>query len=415
MTAEIEIVIETLGAQADGVAQTPQGPLYVPYVLPQERVLVRPAGDGRAELRRVLDASADRIAPACPHFTFCGGCSLQHMEAARYADWKWAQVATALRARGIEAEIAPLVPARPRSRRRATFAATRTKKTLAIGYYAQASHTIVPIAECPLVVPEIERALPALAGLVAPGLSRTSRASVLVTSTASGLDVAVTGGKPLDGPLRLELAARASAADIARLSWGGEIVAGRRPPFVDLSGLAVLPPPGAFLQPTREGEAALVRLVAQGVGKSVRIADLFAGCGTFSASLARSATVHAVEGESASLAALARAVREQGPSLGLKPVTHETRDLARRPLLRSELDSFDAVVFDPPRAGAAAQAEEIARSEVPVVAAVSCNPATFARDARTLLDGGYALSELTPVDQFLWSPHIELVGIFRKG
>lgn len=236
-----------------------------------------------------------------------------------------------------------------------------------------------------------------------------------MTSTANGLDIAVTGGKPLDGPLRLELAEGASVADIARLAWDGEIVAERRPPAVSLSGLSVTPPPGAFLQPTRDGEAALVRLVGEGVGKSARVADLFAGCGTFTASLARNAAVHAVEGEGASLAALARAIREQGPALGLKPVTHETRDLARRPLLRSELDCFDAVVFDPPRAGAAAQAAEIAKSEVPVVAAVSCNPATFARDARTLLDGGYALEMLTPVDQFLWSPHIELVGIFRRG
>lgn len=415
MTGEIDVVIETLGAQADGIAQTPQGPLYVPYVLPGERVLVRPVGDGRAELLRVMEPAADRMAPACPHFTICGGCSLQHMEALRYADWKRVQVAAALRARGIETEIAPLVPARPRSRRRATFAATRTKKTLAVGYYTQASHSIVPIAECPLVVPEIERALPFLAALVAPGLSRRSRASVLVTSTANGLDVAVTGGKPLDGPLRLELAEQASVADVARLSWDGEIVAERRPPTVSLSGLAVLPPPGAFLQPTREGEAALVRLVGEGVDKSARVADLFAGCGTFTASLARNAAVRAVEGESASLAALARAVREQGPALGLKPVTHETRDLVRRPLLHSELDRFDAIVFDPPRAGAAAQAEEIAKSKVPLVAAVSCNPATFARDARTLLDGGYALETLTPVDQFLWSPHIELVGIFRKA
>ncbi|MEQ9225642.1 MAG: class I SAM-dependent RNA methyltransferase [Parvibaculum sp.] len=415
MTVEIEAAIETLGAQADGIAQTPQGPLYVPYVLPGERVLVRPVGDGRAELVRVLEGAADRIAPACPHFTLCGGCSLQHMEVSRYADWKRAQVIAVLRARGIEADIAPIVSARPRSRRRATFAATRTKKTLTVGYYAQGSHTIVPITECPLVVPEIERALPSLAALVAPGLSRRSRVSVLVTSTANGLDIAVTGGKPLDGPLRLELAEQASFADLARLAWDGEIVAARRPPVVGLSGLSVTPPPGAFLQPTREGEAALIRLVGEGVDKAARIADLFAGCGTFTASLARRASVHAVEGDGASLAALARAVREQGPALGLKPVTQETRDLARRPLLQSELDRFDAVVFDPPRAGAAAQAEEIAKSKVPVVAAVSCNPATFARDARTLLDGGYALEALTPVDQFLWSSHIELVGIFRKG
>lgn len=415
MTADIEVEISSVGAQGDGVAETPDGPLYVPYVLAGERVLVRPAGENRAELLGIVKASPDRVDPACPHFTLCGGCSLQHMEPASYATWKRAQVDAALKARGIATEIEPLVAARPRSRRRATFAATRTRKTLTFGYYARASHTIIPVSECPLVVPEIERALPALAAMIGPGLSRSSRASILVTSTASGLDVAVTGGKPLDGPLRIALAEQASAADVARLSWEGEIVAERRMPTVNLSGLAVTPPPGAFLQPTREGEEALVRLVQEAVGNAARIADLFAGCGTFTASLAKKATVHAVEGEAASLAALTRSIREQGPVLGLKPVTCETRDLVRRPLLASELDLFEAVVFDPPRAGAATQAEEIAKSRVPLVAAVSCNPATFARDARTLLNGGYRLVKLTPVDQFLWSPHIELVGIFTRG
>lgn len=415
MTTDIEVDIAALGAQADGIAEIRGGSVYVPYVLPGERVLVRPAGEGRADFVRVVAAAPNRVDPACPHFTFCGGCSLQHMEATSYAAWKHAQVDAALKARGIEAAIEPLVSAHPRTRRRATFAATRTRKTLTLGYYARGSHVIIPVSECPLVVPEIERALPALAVLVGPGLSRSSRVSILVTSTSNGLDVAVTGGKPLDGPLRMDLAEHASTADVARLSWDGEIVAERRPPVVNLSGLAILPPPGAFLQPTLDGEEALLRLVREGLGAAPRIADLFAGCGTFTAAFARGASVHAVEGEGPSLAALARAIREQGPVLGLKPVTTETRDLARRPMLASELDRFDAVIFDPPRAGAAEQAEEIARSKVPLVAAVSCNPATFARDARALMNGGYRLEKLTPVDQFLWSPHLELVGIFAKN
>ena len=284
-----------------------------------------------------------------------------------------------------------------------------------VGYYARGSHEIVPVSECPLVVPEIEKAIPALAEIVAPGLSRSARASVLVTATLNGLDLAVTGGKPLDGPLRAELGSHAKTADIARLSWDGEIVAERRSPEIELSGLRVALPVGGFLQPTLEGEAALIRLVRESVGKARRVADLFAGCGTFTAALSGASAVHAVESEKKALAALERAVREQGPSLGLKPVTAETRDLARRPLLASELDRFDAVVIDPPRAGASAQTEEIAKSKVPVVVSVSCNPATFARDARMLLDGGYRLDGVTPVDQFLWSPHLEVVGIFRRG
>ncbi|PKQ07991.1 MAG: RNA methyltransferase [Alphaproteobacteria bacterium HGW-Alphaproteobacteria-12] len=415
MTAEIEVAIASLGGRADGIAELSDGPLYVPYVLPGERVLVQRGAGERAELVRVLDPSPDRIAPVCRHFGSCGGCSLQHMDATAQASWKRAQVAAAFLARGLDVEVGPLVPARPRSRRRATFAATRTKKTVTFGYYERGTHTIVPVSECPLVLPEIEQALPALAALVGPGLSRRSRASVLVTATRNGLDVAVTGGKPLDGPLRMALAEAASAADLARLTWDGEIVAERRTPTIDLSGLTVILPPGAFLQPTLEGGEALVRLVVRGAAGASRVADLFAGCGTFAAALARGAAVHAVEGESASLAALERAVRAQGPGLALKPMTFERRDLARRPLLASELDAFGAVVFDPPRAGALAQAEEIAKSRVLSVIAVSCNPATLARDARALIDGGYRLESVTPVDQFLWSPHIEVVGMFSKS
>lgn len=415
MTNDIDIEIAALGAQGDGVAETPEGPLYVPYVLPGETVRVRPQGEGRAELLKIVTPSPQRIRATCRHFTRCGGCAMQHAAPDFYAEWKQGLVGTALRARGIEVEIAPLIGAKPRSRRRATFAATRTKSGATLGYYMQGTHEIVPLTECPLAVPEIEAALPALASIAACGLSRRSRASLLVTSTINGLDVYVTGGKPLDGHLRAELGREAGAADLARLSWNGEIVAERLPPEIDLSGLRVTLPPGGFLQPTAEGEAALTGLVRDGIGKAKRIADLYAGCGTFAAAFAHEATVHAVEGEKAALAALDRAIRSQGPALGLKPVTTETRDLARRPVLRSELEKFDAIVIDPPRSGALPQAEEIAHSPVPVVASVSCNPATFARDARALIDGGYRLERVMPVDQFLWSPHLEVVGIFRRG
>lgn len=415
MNTEIDVKITRLGAQGDGVAERDGASLFVPYVLPGETVRVAPQDGDRAALLKILEPSPSRIAAPCRHFRQCGGCAVQHAAPDFYADWKLGLVSTALAARGIEAEIAPLVTASPRSRRRATFAATRTKKDVMLGYYARATHNIVAISECPLVVPEIEEALPALARAVAPGLSRRSRASLLVTSTENGLDVAVTGGKPLDGALRAELGREAEASGFARITWDGEIIAERLPPEISLSGLRVMLPPGGFLQPTRQGEAALVDLVRAGVGKAKRIVDLYAGSGTFAAAFARTSSVHAVEGEKRALAALDRAMREQGPVLGLKPVTVETRDLARRPLLSSELNAFDAVVIDPPRSGALAQAEEIARSSVPVVASVSCNPATFARDARALIDGGYQLERVTPVDQFLWSPHLEVVGLFRRA
>ena len=410
-----EITITSLGAQGDGIADMAGQPVYVPFTLPGERVCIGDIDDGRASLLGVVEKSPERVEADCRHFGQCGGCALQHLEPDAYRQWKKEQLPAALAARGIDVEVAPLIEAQPHSRRRATFAATRTKKTLTLGYYMKGSHTIIPVEECPLVTPEIETALPMLARLVGAGLSRRSRASILVTHGSSGLDVNVSGGKPLDGALREILATQAAAGDIARISWDGEIVAERRVPAINLSGLMVTPPPGAFLQPSVEGEAALVSLVHEAVHGCTRIADLFSGCGTFTAALAPHASVHAVEGEKRSIMALERALREQSPLLALKPVTCETRDLARRPLLAEELEHYQAIVFDPPRAGAAAQVEEIARSRVPLVVAVSCNPATFARDARILLDGGYRLKKLTPVDQFLWSPHLELVAVFAKG
>lgn len=414
-TDEKSVTISTLGHLGDGVADVGGVQVFVPFVLDGEEVVIRPNGDGRADLLRIVTPSVERVAAPCRHFKTCGGCSLQHVAPARYAGWKRDQVVAALSARGIDVEVEPLVAARPRTRRRATFAATRTKKGVTIGYYGRATHTIIAVQECPLVVPEIERSLTALAEVIAPGLTRKGRASISVTATETGLDVAVSGGKEeLDGPLRAELAKRATAADLSRLTWDGDTLSERRIPAVTMSGLRVAPPPGAFLQATKDGEESLVALVLEGVGDARRVVDLFAGCGTFSAALARRSTVLAVESEPKSLAAFDRAVREQGPALGLKPVELVTRDLFRRPLHMSELLKTDAVVFDPPRAGAAAQCEMLAASSVPKIIGVSCNPATFARDARTLIDGGYKLIRVTPVDQFLWSPHIELVGVFVK-
>lgn len=358
---------------------------------------------------------SEKIVPPCKHFGRCGGCSFQDMPDSLYAEEKQQKIADLLRANGLEGELRPMVTSLPRSRRRATFAATRTKKTLQLGYYARGTHVIVPIEECPLVVPEIEQALPALLHLVEGGLSRTARAAISVTATETGLDVVVEGGKPIeDGPFRAQLAQRAAQADFARLVWGDELVAERRAPLVDLSGIKIAPPPGAFLQPTKQGEQALVELVREAMGPARKIVDLFSGCGTFAAALARNAAVHAVEGEANQLAALDRAMRAQGPVLSLKPVTTERRDLFKRPLLAAELNKFEAAIIDPPRLGAAAQSIELAKSTLPRLAMVSCNPSTFARDSKLLVEGGYRLKWVAPVDQFLWSEHLELVGLFLK-
>jgi 23S rRNA (uracil1939-C5)-methyltransferase len=411
----IETTITSLGHLGDGVAEVDGASLFVPRTLAGERVVIRPTDDGRADLVRIIEPSSTRVKAPCRHFGQCGGCSLQHVAPDTYAAWKREQVSIALKTRGIEVDVDPLVTSAPRTRRRATFAATRTKKGVTLGYYARATHTIISAQECPLIVPEIEDRLEALAGLVATGLTRKGRASLSVTATETGLDVAVTGGKESpDGPLRSDLARRATAADLARLTWDGDILSERRAPTVTLSGLRVMPPPGAFLQATKQGEETLVALVLEAVGDARNVVDLFAGCGTFTAALAAKSFVLGVESEAKSLSAIDRAIREQGPALKLKPVELVGRDLFRRPLHMSELLKTDVVVFDPPRAGAAAQVEMLAQSSVPVIVGVSCNPATFARDARVLIDGGYRLKRVTPVDQFLWSPHIELVGTFVK-
>ncbi|MDE1173334.1 MAG: class I SAM-dependent RNA methyltransferase [Parvibaculaceae bacterium] len=415
---ETDVTIATMGHLGDGVSAAAPGEpaLFIPFTLPGERVRVKSYGDGRAELQALIEGSPDRVEPPCRHFTRCGGCALQHWADAPYTDWKRAQVEQALASRGIEAEIAPMAVARAHSRRRAGFAVTRAGKGTVLGYYGRASHTIIPVEECPLIVPEIEHAFTLLGQLMEPGLSRKGRASILVTATETGLDVAVTGGKtPLDLPLRELLGTLAAKGDFARLTWDGDMVAERRVPVIDLSGFKVMLPPGGFLQATKEGEQALVARVTRHVQGAKSVADLFAGCGTFSAALVRASSVHAVEGDAPAMKALERALNEQGPLQRARKLTTEIRDLFRRPLLPAELNRFEAVVFDPPRAGAKAQAEEIARSKVQTVVAVSCNPATFARDARTLIDGGYRLDIVEPVDQFLWSPHIELVACFSKG
>lgn len=411
--AEEIVRIGALGHQGDGVVEGEPG-LFVPYVLPGETVRIERGEKDHAALKGIVAPSPERVKAPCPHFTRCGGCALQHVEEDVYAEWKRGLVVEALRLQNIEAEVEPLIRAHPRSRRRAAFAVTRAKAGAAYGYYAKGTHTIVQVTECPLVRPEIEAAMGPLAELVAKGLSRKGRASVLVTLTEAGLDVMVSGGKPLDMDLRMDLSEGADRLDLARLSWEGEIVAERRPPVLGLSGVSVSLAPGAFLQATAEGEAALAAEVRRALSGAGAVADLFAGCGTFTFALAHEATVTALEGEGAQVAALERAVHREGPRLHLRQVSAERRDLFRRPLLSSEMKKLDGVVFDPPRAGAAAQAEEIARSGVSRVAAVSCNPATLARDLGTLLAGGYKITRIQPVDQFLWSPHIEVAAHLEK-
>lgn len=408
MTARF--TIDRLGAQGDGIAGGESGEVFISYTLPGETVTAARVKD-RADLLAVLEPSPLRVAPACRHFTACGGCALQHMEEAAYRDWKRGRVVQALRGRRIETEVAPLVPCVKGARRRATFAVRRTEAGMLFGFNRHLSSEIVPIEECPILRPEIVAAfgtLRALAGLVC---ATPSPFHLAVTSTASGLDVAASGGGRLGDAQRRAAADFAIRAGLARLTVDGEIVIESKKPMVTFGTVSVAVPPGVFLQATQAAEQAMAGLVAAHLAKARRVADLFSGCGSFALRLAERSEVHAVENDAAALAALDHGFRFAG---GLKRVTAEKRDLFRRPLTFKELNAFDGVVFDPPRAGAEDQSKQLARSDVPFVAAVSCNPATLARDLAVLLEGGYRLAGVTPVDQFLWSPHVEAVALLEK-
>ena len=402
------LTVERLGHRGDGIAQGPEGQVFVPQTLPGEVVEGDQAGDLLLNTR-ILTPSPNRIRPPCPHARTCGGCLMQHAADPFVADWKLGIVAGALAGQGLESPLRPIETSPPRSRRRATLAARRTKGGALIGFHARASETLVAIPHCQLLHPAILATFPALEALVVTGGSRSAELSLTVTHSLGGPDVAVTGGKPLGSEMRMALARVAEAFNIARLTWDGEVVALRTMPVQRFGKALVAPPPGAFLQATAEGEAALLSAVEEAIGPARRVVDLFAGSGTFSLPLAETAEVLAVESDAAMLAALDRGWRQ---AQGLHRVTTEARDLFRRPLEPDEFKGFDAVVIDPPRAGAEAQTATLARSHVPVIAAVSCNPVTFARDARILTGAGYVLDWVQVVDQFRWAAHVELVARF---
>jgi len=403
--------IDRLSLLADGVAQGPEGTVHVAMVLPGEVVEGVPE-NGRIAAPAIVMPSPDRVKAPCPHYRICGGCILQHGSESFVAGWKASVVETALAQRGIAARVSRVETSPEFSRRRASFSGRRTKKGTLVGFHARASETVVEVPNCRILRPELLACLPALNEATALGASRKGEMSFAVTLSEAGLEVAAKGGKELDPALFEALARLAEAQDFARLSWGEQTIAARRPALQSFGTARVSPPPGAFLQATAEGEVALLAFVRHSVQGAAKLADLFAGCGTFALPLAAQAEVHAVEAEAAMLAALDKGWR--GAS-GLKRVTHEARDLFRRPLLPDEIDRFDAVVLDPPRAGAEAQVAEIAASKLRRLAYVSCNPVTFARDAERLVQAGFRLDDVIVVDQFRYSAHIELAARFTRA
>jgi 23S rRNA (uracil1939-C5)-methyltransferase len=406
-----ELVVARLGAQGDGIAEAPGGPVYVPVTLAGERVRVAVGEGGRARLIEVLEPAADRVTPVCRHFGTCGGCSLQHMSDAALLAWKREQVRIAFAQRGIAADVEPTV-AITGGRRRAVFAARRTADGVVLGFHAARGHDVVGIVECPVLVGEIVAALPALARIASVVL-RDAEVRVTVLAAENGLDVALEGvAADVEPAARARIAETARAARVLRVTLDGEPVYAAGVPVLRFGPALVEPPSGAFVQAVHEAEAGIVARVLSLLPKRAkRIADLFCGLGAFAFPLARRAEVLAIDGDRAAVAALAAAVKR---TQGIKPIEPRLRDLFRDPLSRTELAGFDAVVLDPPLAGALAQAERIAAAKVPLVIAVSCNPATLARDARVLIDGGYRLEVVTPIDQFRYSAHVEALAVFRR-
>jgi 23S rRNA (uracil1939-C5)-methyltransferase len=404
------LAIDHVGHRGEGVAYADGEAVYVPYTLGGETVEVAPTA-GHPDRRRLLaveQASPERIVPFCPHFGVCGGCAIQHWEIERYRAWKHQLVVETLKQAKLACEVSPLIDAHGLGRRRITLHARMgVHDVLKVGFTAVNSHDVIPVDRCPILDPGLSGALDAAWALAEPLISTAKPLDIQITATDSGLDVDVRGSGPLASAMITALSRICEQHRLARLTRHGELVLMRSPPVVSIGTAQVTLPPGSFLQATVAGEETLAALVAEACGRAKNIADLFCGVGPFALRLAAKARIAAFDSDAGAVAALQKAATATS---GLKPIKAETRDLFRRPLVAQELRDFDAVVFDPPRQGAQAQALQLAASKIGTVIAVSCNIATFARDARILVDGGFRLEKVTPVDQFRYTPHVELVA-----
>jgi 23S rRNA (uracil1939-C5)-methyltransferase len=409
------LVIDHVGHRGDGVALAGGQAIYVPYTLGGETVEVAPVPGHHPDRRRLLaveHASEARIAPFCPHFTVCGGCAIQHWEVERYRAWKREIVVETLALSKIECDVAPLIDAHGLGRRRITLhARIGTHDVLKVGFAAANSHDIIPVDRCPILAPGLGGALDSAWALAEPLISIGKPLDIQITAADNGLDVDVRGSGPLQAKMIATLSRLAEQHRLTRLTRHGELVLMRTPPVVAIGTARVTLPPGSFLQATAAGEEALAELVSGHCRRAKHVADLFCGVGPLALRLATKSRISAFDSDTGAVTALQKAAMAAS---GLKPVKTEVRDLFRRPLMPQELRDFDAVVFDPPRQGAQAQAQQLAASKVPVVVAVSCNVATFARDARILVEGGYKIEGVTPVDQFRHTAHVELVAKFVR-
>lgn len=408
------LTIDRVGQRGDGIAHVDGKPVFVAFALAGETVETEPSHEGRERrrLRRVIEASAERVAPFCAHFGSCGGCAIQHWQDSAYRAWKRGLVVETLARAGIDAEVTDPIDAHGAGRRRVTLHARRAADgSFPVGFTAPNSHAVIAIDACPILAPALDDALDAARALAAMLTPLAKPLDIQITAADNGLDIDVRGTGPLRPQTIAALSRLAEQYKLARLTRHGELMLMRKPPVIAMGAATVPLPPGSFLQSTVAGEETLARLAAAHCGKAKRIVDLFCGVGPFALRLAAKARVAAFDSDAGAIEALRKAAAS---AHGLKPITAEARDLFRRPLVAQELRDVDAVVFDPPRQGAENQSRQLAASQVPVIVAVSCNAATFARDARILIDGGYRIGTVTPVDQFRHTPHVELVARFTR-
>lgn len=415
----VELTVERIGARGDGIADYRGEPVFVPFTVPRDRVRARLGarryGGRECRVVELLASGPGRTPPRCGHFETCGGCGLQHLDAATYQRAKLATLHTALARVGIDPGIVAPLRLVPPQRRRARLGIGRPKDPrlqARVGHRERFRHDLVDLHECPVLEPEIFALIGKLRRIACELIAAGGSAEAVLTHTDSGIDLLIEAPKRPSLAVCEALARFAEEADLARIVWrsGREeiVIVECRPVQILRSGVVVSFPPGAFLQASAVAEAILVEEAVSAIGASRPAADLFAGLGTFAFALARRCPVHAVEGEARAAAALARA------AAGAPGVTVERRDLARNPLPPEALARYAAAVFDPPRAGAARQVETLAGSSIETIVAISCNPATFARDAAILIAGGYWIDRLIPLDQFVWTPHLELVAVFRR-
>ena len=400
------LAITAMGRRGEGLAEHEGRAVFVPFTLPGEEVSVAGHG-GRLDLTEVLTPSLDRVAPFCKYYGACGGCQLQHWREEPYRAWKASLIEQALAGRGIGAKVRALIDAHGAGRRRVGIHVQRREKIVTAGFMAARTHNLLDIDRCPILDPALGRAFDIARAIGA----RLGDCDVALTSTATGLDVSVKAERQIVEREHAKLAALITELKLARLGVNGEVIATAVIPRITMGRADVAIPPGGFLQATAAGEAALAQLVMDGMGKVKTAADLFCGVGPLALRLAERCKVEAYDNDRAAIAALSAAVKS---TPGLKPLVAAARDLFREPLVANEMKGFDAVVFDPPRAGAEAQARQLAKSKVKTVVAVSCDAASFARDAEVLIGGGYSLHTLTAVDQFKWSSHVEIVGVFAR-